>query len=246
MNAVARQDIFAGRVRFLDDLLHVRIEIREETLFFLGQFTQEIIVGSELLIVGIRQVFANHSGGEDDNLDPGLLRRGDNFGDVFLVLVQRHAVRTVPDIVDPAAQSHPVGFLAENITIQTTKHVVGFVSTDSSRHRLHLDTVGFQSGDDAAHVTAGIIIPATLRDGIAEERELFSGLNGHRRGDRMVHRGQPAQRDGGGTENKLGRQKGGEWCFHGGEPSCAEKAKARKAIRDKNISRLAHFLARCW
>ncbi len=88
-------------------------------------------------------------------------------------VVERDAVGTVPDVVDAAAESHPLGLFAEDVFFQSREHLVGFVAADAGGDGFGFDAVGFEAGDDEAHVACGVT-PTTLGDGIAEETDFFA------------------------------------------------------------------------
>ena len=47
----------------------------------------------------------------------------DDLGDVLLVFIQRHAFRTMPDIVDATIQLHPIRLLGDDIIVHSGEHV---------------------------------------------------------------------------------------------------------------------------
>ena len=180
MDPVAREQVaLVVGTGLGDGGLHVGVQVGQPALLLLGQVAQEGVVRGELLVVGVGRILADHGGRQDHHLHAGRLTLLHNFSDVLFVGLQRDAVGPVPHIVDAAAQGHPVGFLAQDITIQALEHLVGLVTADARRDGTHPKAVGLEASDHQRHIALGL--DAGLGDGVSHEADLLAVLEGDAR-----------------------------------------------------------------
>ncbi len=177
VHAVTGEGVFAGSVGFADFRLHEGIEVGEAAVFFFGEGAEKLIVRNEFLIVRVRLIFADHGGGENNDLDAGCLSLVHDGGDVFLVVIDEHAVLTVPDIVDATTEGHPLGFFAKHIFLQTGQHLVGFVAADAGADDFYCHAIGGEALADEVDVAAGAAL-SSLGDGVAEESDFITRFDG--------------------------------------------------------------------
>ena len=111
------------------------------------------------------------------DFDAGGLGLVHDGGDVFFVILERHALGAVPDIIDAATQGHPLRFLAQHITVQAFQHLVGFVAADAGADDFDFHAIGRQAAADQLHIAAGAAL-ALVGDGVAEEGHFVARFHG--------------------------------------------------------------------
>lgn len=192
VDAIGGEHVFTGSVELFDSVLELGVQVREGQLFLGSKFAKEVVIRREFGILWRAEVLFDDGCGEDDGASSGGGGLVDDLRDIFFVgaflrlvwaggesscccgcVVERDAVGSVPDVIDAAAESHPLGLLAEDIFFESGEHLVGFVATDAGGDGFGFDAVGFETGDDEAHIAGGVT-PSALGDGIAEERDFFA------------------------------------------------------------------------
>ena len=78
----------------------------------------------------------------------------------------------VPNVIDAAAQRHPIGLLIDHVFLKTGDHISGIIAEDTGIDLFGLDPVRLKAVYHQTAITYGR--PAKIGYGVAQERDLLA------------------------------------------------------------------------